>query len=401
MADNIADNQSQQAAVDAEQQNAQQYQLAPEVKEQMEMRLNGIMPKQPDAGNGEQKIEPQNSKQPAQNEPSTTVVDPFGVLKEKFGYNSAEDAMTEIEQLRKLKDAPLANEDFENELSLNIFRALQAGKKDVVYDYLSKETKIDGLLSKEITKDTAADYVKLGMQLKYPDLTEGEINFKFNKQFAIPAKPIQSVDEEPEAYQERLTQWQQTVNDKQMEMLIEAKFAKPEVEKFKSQLVFPEIYQDEGYAQYQKMLEQQAQSQEQQKKIDEEVKAAYKAMSPKNIETKLDFKDEANKIAFQFQYEPDAEGFAKAVEVASDIDKLWGLFYNQDGTPDRAKFLKFLYYGMNAEKAIMEAMKQSKNAAIKANIPDNSSNGLSRQTPQSMELSDIDKLMQLHGVSKR
>jgi hypothetical protein len=387
MADNIVADTTQQIAADAVPT------IDPSVKEQMEFRLNGVIP-------GSQ---PDGAAQPATTtttEP-TVVVDHFGVLKEKFQYNSAEDAIAEIENLRKLKDAPLGVEDFENEESLKLFRAFQAGKKDEVYNYLSKTNQIDSLLSKEITPETAADYVKLGMQLKYPDLTEKEISFKFNKQFAIPPKPAQTPDEEPADYQARLEAWQQVADDKQMELLIEAKFAKPEVAKSKQSIVFPEITDDDGYIQYKKMLEQKPQIQEQQAKLDAETKAFYKAATPKGIETKVDFEDAQNKINFQFQYEPDPEGFAKAVEMASDIDKLWAQFYNQDGTPDRNKFLKFIYNGMNAEKLALEALKQSKNATIKASLPDNSSGGLNRQLVTNYEPSEIDKQMQLHGIGRR
>src|SRR5262249_29869364 len=151
--------------------------------------------------------------------------------------------------------------EFENEASEKIFKALQAGKLADVYNYLDRSQKIDAYLAKELNDSSAADIVKLGMQLKYKDLTPAEIDYKFNKQFSLPSRPVQETEEAPEAYSQRLSAWEAQVQDKKMELMIEAKLARPELEGTKSKLVLPEIEQaDEGYLQYKKMMEESAQA---------------------------------------------------------------------------------------------------------------------------------------------
>lgn len=337
----------------------------------------------------------------------TATVDYFAPIKEKFGYESHEAAIKEIEGLRAFKAAPPAAEyKFENEASAKLFKAWQSGKKNEVYEYLAKEQQIDRFLGAEVTADTAdtaADVVKLGMQLKYKDLSPAEIDYKFKKTFAVPPKPVQASDEEPEDYNTRLSTWQELANDKQMELLIEAKLAKPELEAAKSKLVFPEIAdsQDEGYLQYKKSLEQQTLTQAEQAKKDAEAQAAYKAFTTKSIETKLPFIDEPNKINFEFQYEPDPESFTKAQAMAMDVNSFFESFYDKDGNPDRKAFLELVYFRQNKDKVILEAIKQGKNAAIKAMLPDNSQNGMVRQMNTVVETSDLDKQMAANGIRRQ
>lgn len=315
----------------------------------------------------------------------------FETLKSKWGYEKQEDVFTEIENARKIQDNPPKVElKFENELSKTLFDAIQAGKTKEVAAILSQQEKLDSLTGSDITEENADEVIKLGMQIKYKDLTPTEINYKFNKQFSLPKEPIQGDTEDETDFANRKADWQSQVQDIKMNKIIEAKLSKPELEAAKSKLIFPKIENDvdEGYAQYQKMLVDR-------EALDETVVNAYKAITPKALETKINFNDENNKIGFEFQYEPDANSFAKTIELTSDINKLFAFFNKPDGTPDRERYAKAIHFALNAESILMEAMKQTKNATIKAQLPDNNrGSGLNRQTPTNIEPSELDKMMQ-------
>src|SRR5882757_5162104 len=212
-------------------------------------------------------------------EPTPFTFDPF---KEKFGYQSPEDAIKEIEDLRAYKDTPATpTYEFENEESKKLFEALAAGKRKEVFDYLNKQQRIDELTSVDVTKDNAADVVKYAMQLKYPNLTQAEVEYKYRKQFNVPPKPAQAQDEEDDDYQKKVAAWQEVVEDRHMELMIEAKTARPEIEAAKAKLVLPEIDQqvDSDYLNYKKAIEDE-------QKIAAETVKVYKAFTPKAIETK-------------------------------------------------------------------------------------------------------------------
>lgn len=372
----------------------------PDVQQMMEMSLKGFVPSAPSAQiNQEQTlVEPTSPQaQVAANtvveNVASAVVEPtftFDILKDKFGYQNPDEAFKEIEELRTLKSSPPKPElKFENEVSEKLFKAFQSGKEDEVYRYLSEKNRLESLTSQEVTRESAADIIKLGMQLKYKDLTPQEIDYKFNKQFALPKQPNQSIDETDDEFNSRLEIWKEQVADIEMNKIIEAKLSKPELYNAKTKLVLPTLEEtsDEGYTQYKQMLEESA-------KLDVEVKEAYKTFVPKNIETKIKFTDEANKIDFEYQYEPDNESFKKAVELVSDQDAFFNSFINSDGSPNRKGFLEFVYKGLNADRMVTEAIKQGSNARMKALLPDNSSGGLNRQMPSNIEQSELDKQMQ-------
>jgi hypothetical protein len=385
----MADELIQQAAPETSTATAEQAAPQFDLAAQMAIALNGGIPPQ----DAQTHVAPDATQEAgaATVVADSTVNDPFGIFKEKFGYETPEAAVKEIEELRAFKAQPRALEfQVPDDESGAMARAIAAGKKEEVWKILDHDLKIDRLISAEVTKDNAAEVVKMGMALKYKDLTPDEINYRFNKQFAIPPEPKQLSEEEDIDYQQRVDAWKEQAMDKQMELMIEAKLAKPEISNAKGKYVFPEIETpvDEGYLQYKQMLEENA-------KADQETKEAYKALTPKSVETKIHFKDEANKIGFEFQFEPDAEGFAKAAQTASNADLFWKEFINPDGSPNRTKFLDAIYYAQNKEKILMSALNQAKNATIKASLPDNTQEGLVRQMPQSQEPNELDRNMQL------
>lgn len=366
-----------------------------ELREQMNLAL-GITPPP---------VEQSNEQQAAQVVAHTQeTVFSFDKFKADFGYEKPEDVFAEITELRNLKANPPQPQPqeikFENEVSKTLFEALQAGKLEEVYSSLNQQMLLNRLSSVEVSKETAPDIVKTGMQLKYKDLTADEINYKFNKQYGIPPKPVQGSDEMDEDFQTREQAWQAIQQDKMMELLIDAKLAKPELESAKAGIKFPTVEKVDDPA-YQAYLEYQKSIQDN-NAARVQAYNEYKTFTPESIEAKLNFKDENNKIDFDFNFKPDGESFSKAIELASDVDKFFDTYTNSDGTPNRKRFLEDIYFAMNKDKIIREAINQGKNAMLKASLPDNSGNqGMNRQPIVTAgEPSELDKQMQLAGVKK-
>ena len=189
-------------------------------------------------------IEQSESQAPQQQEEyEEEIVDADEWIKREFNWESADAAKTEIEELRKLKDnaTSQAEIEFANEQSAKFFKLLQDGKEDELYSFLENKKRIDRLTTSDIDRNTAADIIKLSMQQKYKDLTQDEIEYKFKKQFSIPSKPVQRDIETDDEYEERVSDWDNRVKDIETEMFIEAKLARPELEKYKNDLVLPEV----------------------------------------------------------------------------------------------------------------------------------------------------------------
>lgn len=170
------------------------------------------------------------------------IVEPSEWLKREFDWESVDAAKQELEELRKLKESSAESEiEFENEESLNLFRLFKEGKQDEVYNYLETRRKLSSLIDGEMNKDSAVEIVKMNMRNNYPDLTKEEIEFQFNRNFGVPSKPVQKDIETDEEYQERLDTWQNQVKEAETELMIEAKLAKPDLQKYRDELVFPDI----------------------------------------------------------------------------------------------------------------------------------------------------------------
>ncbi len=171
------------------------------------------------------------------------IVDADEWLKREFNWESADAAKAELDELRKLREtaSSQAEIEFANEQSAKFFKLLQEGKEDDLYSFLENKKKIDRLAAADLNSSTAAEIIKLSMAQKYKDLTPSEIEYKFNKDFGAPSRPVQKDIETDEEYQERVSAWEDKLKDIETEMLIEAKLAKPELEKYKSELVLPEI----------------------------------------------------------------------------------------------------------------------------------------------------------------
>lgn len=356
-----------------------------EVREMMEIALNGGIPK--DAQQVQTQEEVQTQEQVIEQE--QPVPFEFNVFKEKFGYERPEQVLEEIEQLRSLKEnPPKAEIEYANEESKTIALLLAEGKQDEVYSYLSKKMEVDRVLSQEVTANNADEIIKLAMKANYSSLNDEQINHKFNRQYNIPKEPVQSVSEDDDEFAVRHNEWKELVSQVQMDKIIDAKMAMPTLEKLKQDIVLPKIEStvDEGYLAWQKSLDDL-------EKQDALTKEAYKSLQPKDVETKLNFVDEANKINFEFQFQPDGDGFKKAVEIASDMEKFYQTFFDSEGNPNRQMFVDAIYFAMNKQKVISEAIKQGSNARMKAILPDNNYDAAQRQAPQEVDGNSLDALM--------
>lgn len=368
------------------QETQQQFNMEEYVRSNMEQRFNP----QP-IENNEQQSQEQNNAAQADNIAQTPVLIPIDTFKE-YGFESQDSIVEAIKEYKALKSAPPQPEPFkfENEKSEKLFRAWQAGKEDEVFNILAEEKKLEALANAEVDEKTADEILKLDMQVKYKDLnlTQAEIDYKFNKQYGIPKAPVQGDLEDDTDFELRKSAWQEQVNDITMSKIIDAKLAKPTLAAAKTNIKFPELNNtaDEGYLEYQKNL-----------KLGEEIEAedreAYKAFSPESIEFKSNYIDEKNGVKVDFKFRPDDASFSEAKEMASDVNKLFQSFIGKDGKPNRQEFLEFVYYGKNRHRVVAEAVKQAKTETIISKLPDNTQGSFSRQPAQSQQVSQFDEQM--------
>ena len=168
------------------------------------------------------------------------IVDANDFLKTNLGFDSWETAKTQVEEWRKKAETP-SEIKFANDSSRILFQYLQEGKEEEAINLLNEKRKIDKLISVEINDSTAAEIVKLGIYQKNKSLTADEIDFVFNKKFAVPAKPVMDDTKTEDEYKNELFIWENKVVEVNKELVIEAKMAKPELDKLKTELILPDI----------------------------------------------------------------------------------------------------------------------------------------------------------------
>lgn len=282
----------------------------------------------------------------------TTI--PIEWLKTEFGVEDPALLKQEREELKRLKETPPtpAEIKFENEQSKLIHELIREGKTKEVRQFLETQERLDSFTSAEITKDNADDILKLGMQLRYKDLTKDEIDYKFNKEFGVPRLSAQAETETDDEFSERKTAWEEKVRDVEMNKLIEAKLMKPELEKAKSQIVLPELSKPQTPdSQTQESL---AADQERLAKVRENFLNKLETDFSKTEGFSTKVKDESVEIPVAFKI-PDEDKVAikemlkNGFNINEFFDKKW---FDADGNSKIDQMISDLYLLTNSDKVL-------------------------------------------------
>lgn len=267
----------------------------------------------------------------------------------EFGFENEEVAKSEV---KRLKETPPTAEEkkFANEQSKLLYDNLIDGKEDEVFNILDQKRKLTKLTSVEINENTAGDIVKLAMQNKYKEFSPEDIDYKFKKQFSIPKEPVQKDTETDDEFVERHAEWKEKSEEIKRDLIIEAKLAKPELEKLKSELVLPNIQkgneQSEQEQQAQKEL-QDAELEKRRTRYLSSLSSDYKNFN--GFETK--YVNEGVEIPVSYTVTDEEKASLKSELESFDLDgfvlKRW---FNEDGSPNVKGLMRDIYLLRNEEK---------------------------------------------------
>ncbi len=318
---------------------------------------------------------------PLQNESNEEIVDTKDWLKRELDVEDISIVKGWKEELKTLKEKEATSElKFANDESKKWFELLKEGKLDDVYEIVSKQKNIDRILSLEVNENSAADIVKFGMKNKYKDLSDAQIDYKFNKQFGLPKEPTFNEDVETEQeFKGRHEAWKDSVRDIKMDLEIEAKTLRPDIEKLKAELVLPEIPNQNQNSQKPLTQEDLAAIQKANDDFLESTKTFLKDFAGFKIPVKEnDFSYEINYIPSQEQKQDLQGKFDSFVKANYDANELFAdRWLNQDGKTINieqvAKDLQRLYYSDamdskiatdSANKRLEAYLKEKKNVDV-------------------------------------
>lgn len=245
----MADNIAQETTQEAQQATAQDLSFSEKLQQAMfdgvKLQQQQTPPQQAQSAAPDtqttQTSQPQQTKQDDEYE----TLDVSEWLKREFEIEDPEVLKQERQEYRKLKEQKPF--EFKDEYSRKVFDSIKEGKDDDVYSYLHNKKQLERLekLSISNTKE-AAEIIKANLQFKHQNegLTTEDIDFLYNKRYSMPSKPVQGVDQTDEEYAAVLDNWKESVAEKEREIIIEAKLARPELSKYKNELVFPDIQRE-------------------------------------------------------------------------------------------------------------------------------------------------------------
>ena len=321
--------------------------------------------------------------QAAAPEQQPQTFDPNEFIRERFGFNSVEEAEQEFKKVKEFQPVEKTFE-FSNDVSKNLFDAIQEGKVDDVYEILNQQKKLDRLLNSEINANLASEIIRTNIQNKYKDLTNDEVDLLFYQNYNFPQKPEQGIDELDEDFSQRLKGWQNEIDFIEKRMVIDAKVIKPDLEKLKSDIKLPDVYN---------FAEQEAQQREE-SELMQQARQVYERTLETDFKNFTGFevtvKDEDVEIPIAFNVSEE-ERLALKNELSDfDADAYFeNRWFKQDGTPNVRQAMQDRYLLDNwdkiARKIANEAAAQAKLAFIKnagnVNINQKSPQGVPQQSP--------------------
>lgn len=294
---------------------------------------------------------------PVSQKPEESIFDESEYVKTNFGWESPDAGKAELTELRKLRELPKQEPiTFANEDSKRIYDYIKEGKRSDLLKVLAAQEKLSEVNAYDLTKvDQAAEIIKLGMQYANRDLDSADVDFLFNKKFSIPPKPEKTDDKDDAEYAQEVSIWEKQVGLVEREMIIEAKLAKPNLAKFQSELVLPDI-------QGTPVVDVEAQRKESEaRKTARETYLKTLDSNYKNFNGfTVTFKDDEVELPVSYAVSEQEKTALK--EQLQDfnpnafIDDLW---FNEDGSPKVEQIMADVYFLRNREKILQKLVNES------------------------------------------
>jgi hypothetical protein len=338
---------------------------APQTQQQVE-----VAPTANDEPNNEQSAQTIQNDEPKQEQTSSQSFDPNQFVKERFGYETVEEAENEF---RKLKEKP--SFEFKDDVSKTLFDAIKEGKADDVYEVLNQQKRLEKLTTSELNAEIAAEIVKTNIKNKHKGLSNEDVELLFYDQFFVPLKPEQGYDESDDDYAAKVSQWQSQVDYTERRLMIEAKVLKPEIEKLRSEITLPDIYNESG-----RQAESQAEFE-----IMQEARSIYEKTLDSDFQSfngfNVSVKDEDVEIPISFNVAEEERLAMKDDLKDFDTDLYFeSRWFDKEGKPNVQQIMADKYLLENREKIFSKIANEAASQRLLAHLKKNGNININ-QTP--------------------
>ena len=300
--------------------------------------------------------------------------DPNQFVREKFGFDSVEQAEQEFKRVKDFKEPEFS---FKDDISKTLFDAIREGKSDEIYDILNQQKKLEKLTNAELNPSLAVDIIKTNIQNKYKDLTSDEVDLLFYESYYTPQKPEQGYDETDEEYGTKLKTWQSQIDYVDKKMIIDAKVIRPELAKLKSELKLPDIYG----------LEQQEAQSREEFAVAQQARSVYERTLDSDFQSFSGFsvsvKDEEVDIPISFNVAEDERLAMKNTLSDFDSDTYFGdRWFTEDGKPKVQQIMADKYLLENRDKILQKVANEAASQRLLAHLKKTGNISLTQTSPQ-------------------
>jgi hypothetical protein len=339
---------------------------APQVQQQVE-----VAPTATNEPNNEQQSDQviQND-EPRQEQTSSQSFDPNQFVKERFGYETVEEAENEFKKLKEKNSF-----EFKDDISKTLFDAIKEGKADDVYEVLNQQKRLEKLTTSELNAEIAAEIVKTNIKNKHKSLSDEDVELLFYDQFFVPLKPEQGYDESDDDYAAKVNQWQSQVDYTERRLMIEAKVLKPEIEKLRSEITLPDIYNESG-----RQAESQAEFE-----VMQEARSIYERTLDSDFQSfngfNVSVKDEDVEIPISFNVAEEERLAMKNDLEDFDTDLYFeSRWFDKEGKPNVQQIMADKYLLENREKIFSKIANEAASQRLLAHLKKNGNININ-QTP--------------------
>jgi hypothetical protein len=339
---------------------------APQVQQQVEVA--------PTATN-EPNIEQESAQVNQENQNSApSSFDPNSYFKEKFGFDTVDEAEQAFSRLIE-ENQRTTQFEFKDDVSKTLFDAIKEGKADDVYEVLNQQKRLEKLTTSELNAEIAAEIVKTNIKNKHKSLSDEDVELLFYDQFFVPLKPEQGYDESDDDYAAKVNQWQSQVDYTERRLMIEAKVLKPEIEKLRSEITLPDIYNESG-----RQAESQAEFE-----IMQEARSIYERTLDSDFQSfngfNVSVKDEDVEIPISFNVAEEERLAMKNDLEDFDTDLYFeNRWFNKEGKPNVQQIMADKYLLENREKIFSKIANEAASQRLLAHLKKNGNININ-QTP--------------------
>lgn len=183
---------------------------------------------------------------PASTEPEYETIDLDEYVQSNFGVNANElkERWNKYKEYDTNPPTPAPQEiQWANDESKRLHELIREGKHEEVWRVLDQQRSIQQLETLTISNAQEAEQIiKANLRFKHADLDQKQIDRLFQRQYGMPPQPVQG-NMDDDDYAIELNTWKQQVQQREEDMKIDATIVKPDLAKYKSNIVLPDIQQ--------------------------------------------------------------------------------------------------------------------------------------------------------------